>query len=74
MSFIIGKITRKVTKQHKEYFVGRVGNMPVRAGWAKVKDDLYLFLDKKQINFLSEKNKPAAPDAAVEEGEKKDNG
>ena len=24
MSFIIGKVTRKVSKQHNEYFVGKV--------------------------------------------------
>lgn len=58
MSFIIGKITRKVSKQHNEYFVGKVGNMPVRASWAKKgQDELYLFLDMEKINFLADRNK-----------------
>ena len=36
MSFIIGKLSRKVSKQHKEYFVGRkICVLPVRAAWAK---------------------------------------
>jgi len=58
MSFIIGKITRKVSKQHNEYFVGKVCSLPVRASWAKKgQDDLCLFLDNEKINFLSEQNK-----------------
>ena len=61
MSFIIGKITRKVSKQHNEYFVGKVCNLPVRASWAKKgQDDLCLFLDSEKINFLSEQNKASA--------------
>ena len=59
MSFIIGKISRKVSKQHNEYFTGKVCNLPVRASWAKKgQDDLCLFLDMEKINFLSEQNKP----------------
>ncbi|MBI4706878.1 MAG: hypothetical protein HY761_03010 [Candidatus Omnitrophica bacterium] len=58
MSFIIGKVTRKVSKQHNEYFTGKVCNLPVRASWAKKgQDDLCLFLDTEKINFLSEQNK-----------------
>lgn len=65
MSYIIGKITRKVSKQHNEYFVGKVCNLPVRGSWAKKKDqkgqdDLYLFLDKEKIDFLCERNKSGA--------------
>ena len=61
MSYIIGKITRKVSKQHNEYFVGKVCNLPVRASWAKKgQDDLCLFLDNEKINFLSEQNKAGA--------------
>ena len=60
MSFIIGKLSRKVSKQHNEYFVGKVCNLPVRAAWAKKgQDDLCLFLDTEKINFLSEQNKAA---------------
>jgi len=69
MSFIIGKITRKVSKQHNEYFVGKVCNLPVRASWAKKgQDDLCLFLDSEKINFLSEQNK-----AGVGAGVQKEN-
>ena len=58
MSFIIGKLSRKVSKQHNEYFVGKIGNLPVRAAWAKNgQDDLCIFLDLEKINFLSEQNK-----------------
>ncbi len=58
MSFIIGKITRKVSKQHNEYFVGKICNLPVRGSWAKKgQDDLCIFLDSEKINFLSEQNK-----------------
>lgn len=64
MSFIIGKLSRKVSKQHNEYFVGKVCNLPVRASWAKKgQDDLCLFLDKEKIDFLSEQNKAAAGSA-----------
>lgn len=60
MSFIIGKLSRKVSKQHNEYFVGKVCNLPVRASWAKKgQDDLCLFLDKEKIDFLSEQNRAA---------------
>ncbi len=67
MSFIVGKITRKVSKQHNEYFVGKICSLPVRGSWAKKgQDDLYIFLDSEKINFLSEQNKlnrqPAAQD------------
>jgi|GEM_PF-1050721 len=60
MSFIIGKLSRKVSKQHKEYYVGKICNLPVRASWAKNRqdDDLCVFLDLEKINFLSEQNKP----------------
>lgn len=69
MSYIIGKITRKVSKQHNEYFVGKVCNLPVRASWAKKgQDDLCIFLDNEKINFLSEQNKTSAEPSAQEEG------
>jgi hypothetical protein len=68
MSFIIGKITRKVSKQHNEYFVGKICNLPVRGSWAKKgQDDLCLFLDLEKINFLAKENKPAAEAGAQEE-------
>lgn len=68
MSFIIGKITRKVSKQHNEYFVGKICNLPVRGSWAKKgQDDLCLFLDNEKINFLSKENKPVAEAGAQEE-------
>lgn len=70
MSFIIGKITRKVSKQHNEYFVGKICNLPVRGSWAKKgQDDLCLFLDNEKINFLSKENKPVA-EAGDQEEEK----
>jgi len=69
MSYIIGKITRKVSKQHNEYFVGKVCNLPVRASWAKKgQDDLCLFLDKEKIDFLSEQNKAGREPGAEVEG------
>lgn len=69
MSYIIGKITRKVSKQHNEYFTGKICNLPVRASWAKKgQDDLCIFLDKEKIDFLSEQNKAAAEPGAQEEG------
>lgn len=68
MSFIIGKVTRKVSKQHNEYFVGKICNLPVRGSWAKKgQDDLCLFLDNEKINFLSKENKPVAEAGAQEE-------
>ncbi len=68
MSFIIGKLSRKVSKQHNEYFVGKVCNLPVRASWAKKgQDDLCLFLDIEKIIFLAKENKPAAETVAQEE-------
>jgi hypothetical protein len=68
MSYIIGKITRKVSKQHNEYFVGKVCNLPVRASWAKKgQDDLCIFLDKEKIDFLSEQNKAGKEPGAQEE-------
>lgn len=68
MSFIIGKLSRKVSKQHNEYFVGKVCNLPVRASWAKKgQDDLCLFLDMEKVNYLSEQNKPESSAAAPEE-------
>ncbi len=66
MSFIIGKLSRKVSKQHKEYFVGKIGVEPVRAAWTKNgQDDLCIFLDLEKINFLSEQNKPETSTAAA---------
>lgn len=65
MSFCIGKITRKVSQQHNEYFTGKVGGLPVRGAWTKKgQDDLCLFLDLEKINFLADKNKAgtAAPE------------
>jgi len=71
MSFIIGKLSRKVSKQHNEYFVGKVCNLPVRASWAKKgQDDLWLFLDMEKINFLSEQNKTETGAAAAPEEQK----
>ncbi|MDD5610555.1 MAG: hypothetical protein PHH69_03300 [Candidatus Omnitrophica bacterium] len=71
MSFIIGKLSRKVSKQHNEYFVGKVCNLPVRASWAKKgQDDLWLFLDTEKINFLSEQNKTETGAAAAPEEQK----
>ena len=71
MSFIIGKVTRKVSKGgHNEYFVGKICNLPVRGAWSKKgQDDLCLFLDNEKINFLSKENKPAT-EAGVQEKEK----
>ena len=43
MSFIIGKLSRKVSKQHKEYFVGKIGVEPVRAAWTKNGQDDYVY-------------------------------
>lgn len=66
MSFIIGKLSRKVSKQHKEYFVGKIGVEPVRAAWTKNgQDDLCIFLDLEKINFLSEQNKPETSTVAA---------
>lgn len=71
MSFIIGRIIRKVSKQHNEYFVGKICNMPVRGAWSKKgQDDLCLFLDIEKINFLAKENKPAA---AAEAGAQEEN-
>lgn len=68
MSFIIGKLSRKVSKQHNEYFVGKIGGIPIRASWAKKgQDDLCIFLDSNKINFLSEKNKAASGAGAQQE-------
>lgn len=68
MSFIIGKISRKVSKQHNEYFVGKVCNLPVRGSWKKGgQDDLCLFLDLDKVKYLSEQNKPGSSPAAQEE-------
>ncbi|RJP30007.1 MAG: hypothetical protein C4533_00070 [Candidatus Omnitrophota bacterium] len=66
MSFIIGKLTRKVSKQHNEYYVGKICNLPVRASWTKKnQDDLCIFLDLEKIKFLSEQNKPESGPAAA---------
>ena len=72
MSFIIGKLSRKVSKQHKEYYVGKICNLPVRASWAKNRqdDDLFIFLDLEKINFLSEQNKTETGTAAAPEEQK----
>jgi len=68
MSFIIGKLTRRVSKQHNEYFTGKIGGIPVRASWAKKgQDDLCLFLDNDKINFLSKENETAAPVTGTQE-------
>lgn len=68
MSFILGKLSRKVSKQHNEYFVGKVGGIPVRAAWAKKsQDDLCVFLDMEKVNFLSEKNKTTGGVSVQEE-------
>ena len=69
MSFIIGKLTRHVSQKHNEYFVGKIGGIPVRGSWSKKEkgqDDLCVFLDTDKINFLSKENKAAAPAAQAE--------
>jgi len=72
MSFIIGKLSRKVSKQHKEYFVGRTNLvLPVRAAWTKNgQDEICIFLDLEKINFLSEQNKKEPGAAAAPEEQK----
>ena len=72
MSFIIGKLTRKVSKQHNEYYVGKICNLPIRASWAKNKQDdsLCVFLDMEKINFLSEQNKKETGAVAAPEEQK----
>jgi len=72
MSFIIGKVSRKMSKQHKEYYVGKICNLPVRAAWAKNRqdDDLCIFLDLEKINFLSEQNKKETGAVAAPEEQK----
>ena len=72
MSFIIGKLTRKVSKQHNEYYVGKICNLPIRASWAKNKQDdsLCVFLDMEKINFLSEQNKKEPEATAAPEEQK----
>ena len=68
MSFIIGKIIRRVSKQHNEYFVGKICGMPVRGSWAKKgHDGLCIFLDKEKIDFLSKQNQTAAGQGAQED-------
>jgi hypothetical protein len=68
VSYIIGKITRKVSKQHNEYFVGKTCGMPVRASWAKKgQDGLCIFLDKEKVDFLSKQNQTAAGQGAQED-------
>jgi len=67
MSFIIGKLTRHVSKKHNEYFTGKIGGIPVRGSWSKKEqgqDDLCVFLDNDKINFLSKENKASGPAAA----------
>jgi len=59
-----------VSKQHNEYFVGKVCNLLVRGAWSKKgQDDLCLFLDNEKIEFLSKENKPAT-EAGVQEEKK----
>ncbi len=70
MSYYVGKVTRKVSKQHKEYFVGKINLvLPVRGAWSKKGsvEDLCLFLDLEKINFLAKEDKPAAEVAGQEE-------
>ena len=70
MSYIYGKISRKVSKQGKDYFVGMVGNVPVRAAWGKDKpDDICLFLDVDMINFLDKKKNTDGKTAVQEENQ-----
>ena len=69
MSFIIGKLTRHVSQKHNEYFMGKIGGIPVRGSWSKKEkgqDDLCVFLDTDKINFLSKENKTASPAAQAE--------
>ena len=72
MSFIIGKLTRKVSKQHNEYYVGKICNLPIRASWAKNKQDdsLCVFMDLEKINFHSEQNKKEPEASAAPEEQK----
>jgi len=69
MSFIIGKLKRHVSQKHNEYFVGKIGGIPVRGSWSKKEkgqDDLCVFLDNDKINFLSKENKAAITGAQEE--------
>jgi len=68
VSFIIGKIIRRVSKQHNEYFVGKICGMPVRGSWAKKgQDGLCIFLDEEKVDFLSKQNQTAAGQGAQED-------
>jgi len=72
MSIFYGKLSRKVGKEGKEYFVGRAGGIPIRAAWGKKKEhDICIFLDVDRINFLSkgEKANGAGAEAAAGEAE-----
>jgi len=72
MSFIIGKLARRVSKQHNEYFVGRICGLPVRGSWSKKsQDDLCVFLDNDKINFLSKEGKGSALGQAAQ-GDRKE--
>lgn len=71
MSIYYGKLSRKVGKEGKEYFVGRAGGIPIRAAWGKKKeDDICIFLDVERINFLAKgENAQAAAAAGEQEGQ-----
>jgi hypothetical protein len=68
MSIFYGKLSRKVGKEGKEYFVGRAGGIPIRAAWGKKKeDDICIFVDVERINFLAKGDNTEAAAAAGEE-------
>ncbi|HAH20149.1 MAG TPA: hypothetical protein DCL49_04500 [Candidatus Omnitrophica bacterium] len=72
MAFFLGKVTRKMNKNNKEYFEGWLDvKIPVKCYWGKTKqDDIHVKLDIDKINYLDKK--AAAPkDAAVVMEEKK---
>jgi len=78
MSFIIGKLSRKVSKQHKEYFVGKLNIiLPARAAWKKDgQDEICIFLDVEKVNFISQQNDEkqgtTAPAAVAPEEQKQE--
>ena len=39
MAVFVGKLTKKMSKQYKEYFVGRLGDIPLRGYWGRKSQD-----------------------------------
>lgn len=74
MSFIIGTISRNVSKNNKEFFVGKINGLPVRGAWSKKEnvEQLCLFLDLNQINYLSEDYEKKKAQTAAAQGENKE--